>query len=649
MDDDGGSIRSWLDSLKAGWAARFAAAFEEVGVEDCVDLGDLDEELQAQLEDELKKAGAKGVQLKKIKEAISSVVQPTQAARANLKEIQANSDGTASSTADSLLLSESRSGAVPADTGKRFMAFISHHKAATAMEGRFIKTELERLTGRQCFLDSDDLYDLGSLLEHVRESDALVILLTESVFTRPWCLLELYTALESRTPIVALNCAGKGYDFESASNFMVHLDTQLDDANPGACALLRQEGVDPERVAHALATTLPKMIARSFDSCASRNVITGSLMDLVDALRNAAPVDIEPPFEQWLAARAAAPAPTRPHGAPPSVPSSSQKGLPVVSGARCPPGVPKLPSGYIARAAILEAVKQRVLPDAAAAAVSVFGMGGSGKTVVASALARDGELLSKFSLLAFVSVGQDPAIRDLQKTIYGQLTGTAMDASLVADQEIALALRKTAEGKNVLLILDDVWTQEQEMALNCLDSRTMSKSIITTRMKGLIPGHEEVELGVLDRDTAVRLLYECAGLSVQPPYSKLAFDAAELCGKLPLVLSIAGGMLESHGSIDDDFVKLLSEDNREVLREGEFGDINVQIEDRLINASLSSIQSSEKAQIKALFQWFAVFPVRSLSRDDNYAMSLPLHDCRKTCLFHSQCWTCSRRWSLGRA
>ena len=108
-------------------------------------------------------------------------------------------------------------------------------------------------------------------------------------------------------------------------------------------------------------------------------------------------------------------------------------------------------------------------------------------------------------------------------------------------------------------------------------------------------------------------------------------------------------MLESHGSIDDDFVKLLSEDNREVLREGEFGDMNVRIEDRLINASLSSIQSSEKAQIKALFQWFAVFPVRSLSRDDNYAMSLPLYDRRKTCLFHSQCWTCSHRWSRGQA
>ena len=60
--------------------------------------------------------------------------------------------------------------------------------------------------------------------------------------------------------------------------------------------------------------------------------------------------------------------------------------------------------------------------------------------LVASALARDGELLSKFSLLAFVSVGQDPAIRDLQKTIYGQLAGTAMDASLVTDQEIELAL-----------------------------------------------------------------------------------------------------------------------------------------------------------------------------------------------------------------
>ena len=40
------------------------------------------------------------------------------------------------------------------------------------------------------FIDSDDLYDLRSLLEDVKQSGVLVLLQSSVVLTRPWCLLE---------------------------------------------------------------------------------------------------------------------------------------------------------------------------------------------------------------------------------------------------------------------------------------------------------------------------------------------------------------------------------------------------------------------------------------------------------------------------
>ena len=40
------------------------------------------------------------------------------------------------------------------------------------------------------------------------------------------------------------------------------------------------------------------------------------------------------------------------------------------------------------------------------------------------------------------------------------------------------------------------------------------------------------------------------------------------------------------GNADDSYVALLTEDHGEVLREGEFGDENVALEDRLITSSL---------------------------------------------------------------
>jgi hypothetical protein len=42
-------------------------------------------------------------------------------------------------------------------SGKKFACFLSHHKASCAMEARFLKTELQGLIQKECFLDSDDL------------------------------------------------------------------------------------------------------------------------------------------------------------------------------------------------------------------------------------------------------------------------------------------------------------------------------------------------------------------------------------------------------------------------------------------------------------------------------------------------------------
>ena len=62
------------------------------------------------------------------------------------------------------------------------------------------------------------------------------------------------------------------------------------------------------------------------------------------------------------------------------------------------------------------------------------------------------------------------------------------------------------------------------------------------------------------------------------------------------------------GVVDESFIALLSADHGEVLREGEFGDELVSIEDRLIKASLNSYTGKDKRQVEDLFLKFAVFP-----------------------------------------
>ena len=50
------------------------------------------------------------------------------------------------------------------------------------------------------------------------------------------------------------------------------------------------------------------------------------------------------------------------------------------------------------------------------------------------------------------------------------------------------------------------------------------------------------------------------------------------------------------------------EDHGEVLREGDFGDGQVKIEDRLISASLRAYEGAEREQVLGLFHAFCVFP-----------------------------------------
>jgi hypothetical protein len=89
-------------------------------------------------------------------------------------------------------------------------------------------------------------------------------------------------------------------------------------------------------------------------------------------------------------------------------------------------------------------------------------------------------------------------------------------------------------------VLDDVWTKEAYQPFaRVLDEDTDSRLLVTTRVKGLVPGAPEFTLGLLSADDSVSLLMECAGEKAGiPPHNELQYKAVELCGHLPLVLSI---------------------------------------------------------------------------------------------------------------
>ena len=165
----------------------------------------------------------------------------------------------------------------------RHAAFLSHFKMECAMEARHCQVELEKLLRAPIFLDSDDLTDLRLLLnDHVKNSDVILVFQSRGFLTRPYCLLEMYTAVESGVPIVAVNVQGSApYDYAKASAFLRFLDTELDAANPGASDLLAENGVDIVDAAYKLSSVVPNIISIAFNPSGSRNNIRAAMLDIV--------------------------------------------------------------------------------------------------------------------------------------------------------------------------------------------------------------------------------------------------------------------------------------------------------------------------------------------------------------------------------
>ena len=112
------------------------------------------------------------------------------------------------------------------------------------MEARYLKEQLEKMLGGvEIFLDFDNLSNLGVLLQHVRDSDVFIVLLTAEVMLRPWCILEIHAAVSANVPIVGISLRGKGYDHDQAQRQLTFLDTELDRANLEKCAASQRRKV----------------------------------------------------------------------------------------------------------------------------------------------------------------------------------------------------------------------------------------------------------------------------------------------------------------------------------------------------------------------------------------------------------------------
>ena len=119
-----------------------------------------------------------------------------------------------------------------------YTTFLSHSKRDGGDSAAFIKSEfdnalLNRWGLRACstrgknFIDTESLEEINAdtLVESVKSSKVFVLLLTKSLLSRPWCLVEIYTALNAGIPVVPVllkvpNKPRNEYSFGTAAGML---------------------------------------------------------------------------------------------------------------------------------------------------------------------------------------------------------------------------------------------------------------------------------------------------------------------------------------------------------------------------------------------------------------------------------------------
>ncbi|XP_047946831.1 probable disease resistance protein At1g58390 [Salvia hispanica] len=215
--------------------------------------------------------------------------------------------------------------------------------------------------------------------------------------------------------------------------------------------------------------------------------------------------------------------------------------------------------------------------------ISVWGMGGSGKTAIAKKLYNE---KTDFDLSAWVCITQQCESRSVWEDVLRQLENQKKkmgvssvndeprilegvsslndeprireEVSSLSDFDLIERLCEIQREKRSLIVLDDVWelSHWDELKRPFIVRNLQSKILVTTRKQKVAEIGLAVEHGLLHMDAALELLKNKAfqhgnipDLALEERFEKIGKEMVQKCGYLPLAISLLGGVLREKKSI----------------------------------------------------------------------------------------------------
>jgi hypothetical protein len=241
--------------------------------------------------------------------------------------------------------------------------------------------------------------------------------------------------------------------------------------------------------------------------------------------------------------------------------------------------------------------------------VAIVGLGGAGKSTVASLLVAEPDVLSRYPEgTLWASLGPAPAERilDFQRAWasalgYGQFAFTTPDAA-------AVELRSAVAGRRVLLVVDDVWASDDLAAFSV--GGPGSRLLITTRDYRLAEqiGARIFEIPLMPADLAVELLEHRLGRPITQGERPMAERLIARLGYLPLALDLAAGQVGEGVGWDELLADLTTDIARLETLEDAFNDDtgDDQARSRGLLASLRRSVARLPAEGQSAFAWLGI-------------------------------------------
>ncbi|KAH0681968.1 hypothetical protein KY289_019720 [Solanum tuberosum] len=250
--------------------------------------------------------------------------------------------------------------------------------------------------------------------------------------------------------------------------------------------------------------------------------------------------------------------------------------------------------------------------------LSIYGMGGLGKTTLARNLYTSPNIVSSFPTRAWICVSQEYNTMDLLRTIIKSIQGRTKETlgllETMTEGDLEVHLRDLLKECKYLVVVDDVWQREAWESLKRAvpDNKNGSRVIITTRKEDVAERADNrgfvQKLCFLSHEESWDLF--CRKLldvrAMVPAMESLAKDMVEKCGGLPLAIVVLSGLLSHRGGM------------------GKWQEVKDQlwkniIEDKFIEISciLSLSYNDLSTVLKQCFLYFGIFPEDEVLEADN--------------------------------